>query len=132
MSTIILNDITVYLDKDQNVTLAKDNVTGRFVSLKLANEVINSSIVACNNVQHKALYYSVHSMRLFAFVLALFSFMAMLVHKSVKHCLYSLYGVYTTCLRFLVSLFKVVLNIKLIDLALFVSSIVLFVLIVSI
>lgn len=128
MSTIILNDITVYLDKDQNVTLAKDNVTGRFVSLKLANEVLNSSIVACNNVQSKALYYSVHSMRLFAFVLALFSFMAMLVHKSVKRCLFSLYGVYTTCLRMFVSLFKVILNIKLIDLTLLVSSIALIVL----
>ena len=128
MSTIILNDITVYLDKDQNVTLAKDNVTGKFVSLKLANELLNNSIVACNNVQSKALYYSVHSMRLFSFVLTLFSFMAMLVHKSVKHCLFSLYGVYTTCLRLLISLFKVTLSVKLIDLALFVSSIVLFVL----
>lgn len=129
MTTIILNDITVYLDKDQNVTLAKDNLTGRFVSLKLANELLNNSIVACNNVQHKAMYYSIHSMRLFSFVLALFSFVAMLVHKSVKLCLYSLYGVYTTCLRLIVSLFNVTLSVKLIDLALFVSSIVLIVLI---
>lgn len=129
MTTIILQNITVYLDKDQNVTLAKDNLTGKFISLKIANEVLNSSIVICNNVQHKAMSYSVHSMRLFSFVLALFSFMAMLVHKSVKCAYTSLYGVYTTCLRLSVSLFKVLANIKLIDLTLFVSSIVLIVLI---
>lgn len=132
MSTIILDNITVYLDKDQNVTLAKDNLTGKFVSLKIANEILNNSIVICNNVQSKAMFYSIHSMRLFAFVLALFIFMTMLVYKSVKHCLFSLYGVITTCLRLLVSLFNVLAKIKLIDLALFVSSIVLFVLIVSV
>ena len=37
--------LTVYLDSNDQVTIAKDNLTGKFVKRSIANQVLNTSII---------------------------------------------------------------------------------------
>lgn len=129
MTTIILQNITVFTDVNGNVTLAKDNITGKFVKLKLANEILNSSLVICDNVDKRAMELSDAIIYSYQIILGFLILCATFILNIIKHCsmrlLSVLYSVFTTTLRVFVSLFKHVYKTSWLDKALIISSIVL-------
>lgn len=129
MTTIILQNITVFTDVNGNVTLAKDNTTGKFVKLKLANEILNSSLVICDNVDKRAMELSDALMYSYQLILGFLVLCATFISNIIKHCSMKLlivfYSMVTTTLRMFVSFFKYVYKTSWLDKSLIISSIVL-------